>query len=77
MEQRAKDILLLGENTELKELTEKTLKLFEIDDISKLSLKLMQTVINNDVNKYSAFVNYVEDLSVDWLQKIFQYIVWE
>ena len=58
---------------ELKELTEKTLELFEIDNISKLSSKLMQVVINNDANKYSAFVDIVKDLSVDWLQKIFQY----
>ena len=58
---------------ELRELLEKTLDLFEIDDVSKLSENLMQVVIHNDTEKYSAFVDIVKDLSIDWLQKIFQY----
>jgi type I restriction-modification system DNA methylase subunit len=58
---------------ELKQLCEKTLEIFEIDDISELSDRLLETVINHDVEKFQAFSETVEDLSVDWLQKIFQY----
>lgn len=58
---------------ELKELVEKTKELFEIDDISSLSFKLQDVVLNNKTEYYRAFKSLVVDLSIDWLQKIFQY----
>lgn len=58
---------------ELKELCNRTIKLFEISDITELGKSLMNCVKNNDIQKYSDFKNLVEDLSVDWLQMIFQY----
>lgn len=58
---------------ELKQLCEKTLEIFGIDDISQLSDRLLETVINHDISKFQSFSETVEDLSVDWLQKLFQY----
>ena len=58
---------------ELKELCNKTMELFEIADITELGNALMNCVKNNDVQKYSDFQSIVGDLSVDWLQMIFQY----
>lgn len=58
---------------ELGELCKKTLDIFECDNISELGGKLYDAVINNDIVKLTAFCNTVEDLTVDWLQKIFQY----
>lgn len=58
---------------ELKELCERVLDLFKCDDTSQLSKKLFETVINNDISKIQDFLSIVNDLSVDWLQKIFQY----
>ena len=57
---------------ELGELCKKTLDIFECDNISKLGGKLYDAVINNDIVKLTAFCNTVKDLTVDWLQKIFQ-----
>lgn len=57
---------------ELKELYDKTLKLFEISNSDELGEKLMLAL--NDDNKKKAFVELVnEDLTNDWLQMIFQY----
>ncbi len=58
---------------ELKELSEKVLNLFGVDSASKLGNKLKETVLANDTSKYAEFVNIVEDLSIDWMQKIYQY----
>lgn len=58
---------------ELKQLCEETINLFSITDISELGQALFQCVIENDIEKYSKFHALVEDLSVDWLQMIFQY----
>lgn len=58
---------------ELKELSEKVLNLFCVDSVSKLGNKLKETVLTNDTSKYAEFVNIVEDLSIDWMQKIYQY----
>lgn len=58
---------------ELKQLCERTLEIFEIDDIKCLQEKLLDCVRKNDIEKYSAFESLNEDLSVDWLQMIFQY----
>ena len=58
---------------ELKELCEKTLLLFEINNVDELSDKLYEVTINNLNDYYDEFKNIVGDLSIDWLQKIFQY----
>ena len=58
---------------ELGELCKKTLDIFECDNISELGGKLYDAVINNDIVKLTAFCDTVKDLTVDWLQKIFQY----
>lgn len=59
---------------ELYELTQKVKELFKIDDLEQLGLRLMDCAHNNDVEKMDRFVELVGgDLSVDWLQKIYQY----
>ncbi len=58
---------------ELKELCEKTFKIFDIKSTDELSQALFDVCKNNDSDKIDMFVNTVQDLSVDWLQKIFQY----
>ena len=58
---------------ELKELSEKTLALFGALSHEELGNKLMECAMSNDTNLFSAFANMVGDLSVDWLQKIYQY----
>lgn len=58
---------------ELKELTEETIKIFEIKKISELSDKLKEVCVNNQVEYFDKFKNLVCDLSIDWLQMIFQY----
>lgn len=58
---------------ELKQLCEEVNTLFSLDDVSELGNALFDCVKNNDNDKYSKFVELVEDLSVDWLQMIFQY----
>lgn len=58
---------------ELKELSEKVLNLFCVDSVSKLGEKLLETVLSNDREKFRQFSDMVDDLTVDWLQKIFQY----
>lgn len=66
---------LKGEPTmELKELTEKTLSLFNSKNTTELINKLPRYWNNNDIKaKFKALVG---DLSIDWLQKIFQYYWW-
>lgn len=58
---------------ELRELCKKTIALFEINDISELSGKLLSVCLENQHEYMERFADMVEDLSVDWLQKIFQY----
>lgn len=58
---------------ELKELTEKTKELFKTESIEELTEKIFDAVKNNDVDIYEKFCDLVQDLSIDWLQKIFQY----
>ncbi|MCF1614800.1 SAM-dependent methyltransferase [Tetragenococcus koreensis] len=58
---------------ELSELTKKTLELFKTDDINRLSEKIMSCVLENNIDIYQSFKKLVDDLSVDWLQKIYQY----
>lgn len=56
---------------ELKELTEKTLTLFNSKNTAGLIKNLPSYWNDNDVK--AEFKKLVGDLSVDWLQKIFQY----
>lgn len=56
---------------ELKELTEKVLALFQAKSTGELIKKLPEYW--NDDNTKTKFAELVGDLSVDWLQKIFQY----
>lgn len=58
---------------ELKELCEKVVVIFDINDISQLGGALATVVERNDCEIYDKFVQLVDDLSVDWLQKIYQY----
>lgn len=58
---------------ELKALCEKTIEIFAIQNISELSDKLFDVCMNNQHEYMERFAEAVEDLSVDWLQKIFQY----
>ena len=58
---------------ELKQLVDESMELFEIDNIKDLGSKLMEIVIEDKIEYYKKFKELVEDLSVDWLQKIFQY----
>jgi type I restriction enzyme M protein len=57
---------------ELKELTEKTLEIFDCQSVEDLSTALMESL--EDENKLQAFSEMVgNDLTKDWLQMIFQY----
>lgn len=59
---------------ELKKLYENTLRVFECKDTEELTNKLYNVVLNNEINIYNEFLEIVNyDLSVDWMQKIFQY----
>ena len=57
---------------ELKELTEKTLELFEAESADQLGQRLLEAC--KDTDKLEAFSNLVDgDLTQDWMQKIYQY----
>ena len=58
---------------ELKELCEKTLKLFDCRSVDDLGDELLKSVLNGDIQAFDDFVEMVGDLSIDYLQKIFQY----
>lgn len=58
---------------ELGELTRKSLDIFEINNISELSSKLKSICLNNEIEYFEKFEDLVQDLSIDYLQKIFQY----
>ena len=58
---------------ELGELCKKTLSIFECESVSELGGKIYNVVMNCKIEKFTDFCNTVGDLSVDWLQKIFQY----
>lgn len=53
---------------DLKELTDKTLKIFNIDNTADLPPKLMECVEQEDIETYDKFENLVGDLSTDWMQ---------
>ena len=57
---------------ELKELTTKVLKMFDIDDVSDLGIALMKNLNNKE--KLCQFTKIVQNnLTIDWLQQIYQY----
>lgn len=58
---------------ELKELTDRTCEIFGCSTAQELGNRLMLCVSYNNTEKIKAFHDLVEDLKVDWLQKIFQY----
>lgn len=58
---------------ELKQLLEKVADIFSINDVSELGDALFLCVRSNETDKYERFHSLVGDLSVDWMQKIFQY----
>lgn len=59
---------------ELKELTEKVLRTLKVQNTNEIGNRLLEAVRKNDISVYECFVDLVEnDLSIDWLQKIFQY----
>lgn len=58
---------------ELKELTEKVIEIFEVDEAHNLTESVRDAVMTNDYKKYKAFKELVGDLSIDWMQKIYQY----
>ena len=58
---------------ELGQLCEKSKEIFGIAEISELSEKLFDVCMNNRHEYMECFSETVEDLSIDWLQKIFQY----
>ena len=59
---------------ELKELTDRTLEILKVESTSDMSERLLECVVNNDELIYEQFCELVDnDLSTDWLQKIFQY----
>ena len=59
---------------ELKELTDKTLEILSVKSTSDMSERLLECVTSNDELIYEKFCELVvNDLSTDWLQKIFQY----
>lgn len=59
---------------ELKELLCRTTTLFKVDNLDDLGQALMNCVLSNNNTTYQAFADMVDgDLSVDWLQMIYQY----
>lgn len=59
---------------ELNELLKKTLAMFGVDDVGNLGDALMACVEGYDAARMDAFVAMIDgDLSVDWLQMIYQY----
>lgn len=57
---------------ELKELTDRTFELFEVDNPFNLGSALLENISNTD--KLKAFCDLVDDdLNTDWMQMIYQY----
>lgn len=57
---------------ELKELTDRTFELFGVDDPDDLGSALLKNISSTD--KLKAFCDWVDgDLSIDWMQMIYQY----
>lgn len=58
---------------ELGQLLQETLKIFQASNLEELNDKLFDISINNKYEYHEKFKKLIEDLSVDWLQKIYQY----
>ena len=59
---------------ELKELTDKTLEILNIESVYNMSERLFKCVTENEESTYKKFCELIDnDLSIDWMQKIFQY----
>lgn len=59
---------------ELKELTEKTLQIFDISSVGDLGAALLKCAIEKDMAKTKAFMRLInDDITKDWLQIIYQY----
>lgn len=59
---------------ELKALTESVVELFGVNEVCDLANALREAVLNQDTKIMDGFANIVDgDLSIDWIQKIFQY----
>lgn len=58
---------------ELKELTEKTMEIFDAKTLDEFKENIKKAVFSNDFKKYNSFKALVKNLDEDWLQKIFQY----
>ena len=58
---------------ELLELVEHVRDMFEAGNKEELKDKIYISVCENEVDKYAKFKELVNDLSVDWMQMIFQY----
>lgn len=58
---------------ELTKLCEGVKEIFAISDIAQLSDALRDVCLSNDHRPMEAFSEFVQDLTVDWLQKIFEY----
>ena len=58
---------------ELKQLTEETFKIFDVNSTKELKNKLFEVCKKNETQYLKKFKELVKDLSIDWLQKIFQY----
>lgn len=59
---------------ELKELTEETFKIFNVNDTKELKNKLYEICINNQEEKLKEFAELIKyDFKTDYLQKIYQY----
>ena len=58
---------------DLRELTNRMLEILEIKSTDEIQKRLIRVVKNDETSVYDQFCNIVQDLSVDWLQMIFQY----
>lgn len=58
---------------ELKELVDGLIVLFDLKDIKELKEALLKALLEKDTSKLEGFVLLVNDLTIDHLQKVFQY----
>ncbi len=61
------------DRTELTELKDSIMSIFEITDIKDLGNALYDTVMSNDIGKYERYCKEIGNLNSDSLQPIFQY----
>lgn len=58
---------------ELGLLKENVMEILNITDIQDMPERLRVLVLQNDFSVYDRFVENIDDFSIDWIQKIFQY----